>query len=116
MDNGAGSCRIEISLEEPSGWPAPQVNADYSCPQSRGPPLPPLSNSLWSADHQVSFVGTVGQPKAWLWQPAGRVDADMSPLVSRHGVKNVENSLGEGERRKKKEWEEKQFVTKNSKI
>lgn len=40
----------------------------------------------------------------------------MSPLVSRHGVKDVENSLGGGERGKKREREEKQCVTKNDKI
>lgn len=61
-------------------------------------PTAPLSHSLWSADHQVSFVGTIGQAKPWLRQPAGRVNADMSPLVSRHGVKDVENSLGRGKR------------------
>lgn len=26
----------------------------------------PLRNSLWSADHQVSFVGAIGQTKPWL--------------------------------------------------
>lgn len=67
------------------------------------PVLPPaLSHSLWSADHQVSFVGTIGQAKPWLGQPTGRVDADMSPLVGRHGVKDVENSLGGGEKREEK--------------
>ena len=79
-------------------------------------PASPWSHSLWSADHQVSFVGTIGQAQPGLRQPTGRVDADMSPLVSRHGVKDVENSLGGGERGKKREWEEKQFVTKNDKI
>lgn len=107
---------LGFSGERSPGWRGPWAHACDSGPWSQGPPLPPLSNSLWSADHQVSFVGTVGQPKPWLRQPAGRVDADMSPLVSRHGVKDVENSLGEGERRKRREWEEKQFVTKNNKI
>lgn len=79
-------------------------------------PAGPWSHSLWSADHQVSFVGTIGQAEPRLRQPTGRVDADMSPLVSRHGVKDVENSLGGGKRRKKREWEEKQFVIKNAKI
>lgn len=68
------------------------------------PPHPPhqsLNHSLWSADHQVSLVGTIGQAEPRLRQPAGRVDADMSPLVSRHGIKDVENSLvGEKEGRK----------------
>ena len=81
------------------------------------PTLPaPPSHSLWSADHQASLVGTIGQSEPRLGQPPGRIDADMSPLVSRHGVKDVENSLGWGERGKKREWGEKQFVTKNNKI
>lgn len=70
------------------------------------PPHQPLNHSLWSADHQVSLVGTIGQAEPRLRQPAGRVDADMSPLVSRHGIKDVENSLGGGgggERGKKRE-------------
>lgn len=79
-------------------------------------PASPLSHSLWSADHQVSFVGTIGQAEPWLGQPPGRIDADMSPLVSRHGIKDVENSLGEEKIGKKREWEEKQSVTKNNKI
>lgn len=60
------------------------------------PPHQPLNHSLWSADHQVSLVGAIGQAEPRLRQPAGRVDADMSPLVSRHGIKDVENSLGGG--------------------
>lgn len=71
-------------------------------------PATPLSHSLWSADHQVSFVGAIGQAEPRLRQPTCRVDADMSPLVSRHGVKDVENSLVEEKRENKREWEEKQ--------
>lgn len=89
----------------PPHQPDPQVNAaDSSPPQTppAHPPPAPASHSLRSADHQVSFVGAVGQAEPWLRQPPGRIDADVSPLVSRHGVKDVENSLGGGERGEKR--------------
>lgn len=40
----------------------------------------------------------------------------MSPLVGRHGVKDVENSLGGGEKREEKRIRGEKFVTKNNKV
>lgn len=50
-------------------------------------------HSHWPADDQVPFVGPVGQTHARVWQPAGRVDADVAPLVWSHGVDHVEDHL-----------------------
>ena len=107
---------LQVNAADPSPPPGPPPAHLPQTPPARPPPPAPSSHSLRSADHQVSFVGAVGQAKPWLRQPPGRIDADMSPLVSRHGVKDVENSLGGGEGGKKREWEEKQSVTKNNKI
>lgn len=51
------------------------------------------ADSHWPADDQVTLVGPVGQTHARVGQPAGRVDADVAPLVRSHGVDHVEDHL-----------------------
>lgn len=46
-----------------------------------------------SADDEVTLVGTVGKTQARFWEPAGRVDADVSPLIRSHGVHHIKHSL-----------------------
>lgn len=55
--------------------------------------LTELEASHRPADDQVSLVGSVRQTHPWIREPASGVDADVAPLVWRHGVNHVEHHL-----------------------
>lgn len=52
-----------------------------------------IGDSHRSADDQISFVGSISEPKPWFWQPTCRIYTDMSPLVWGHWIHHIKHPL-----------------------